>query len=300
MSLIIRLSAHSSRNFSYIDARERFKNTVFVVKYNYHPHPEMLLLHIRIWKRVFTNQMVFVPWTQQEVENLQIRNTSVATNISVNSYMDDVLEPGYFTYNVAMIAMKRFPDATGYLYAHDDVAMDVSYLMTLKSDNFWSSLFLEAKQSRCRDMKKNWKKKNTSWWWGTPYGINAIEKLVKGRHDIARDLKKCFGSLHYWCAEQADFFYIPQRYKEVFVRVLTAFGEYKLFVEIAVPTFFSCFIDHKHLEKVPLCSFFDDNRGNITAMEKMCGARSPLFHPVKLSIKGNEEGMRRKIGLRHM
>ena len=283
---------------SFSDAREKFKDTIFVVKYNYLAPHEIVLSHIRMWIKVFKNQMIFLPWTEKEVSSFQAHNTSTLSNVNIVSYQDDIAYNGFLAYKVAIIAMKRFPDATGYLFSHDDLAMNVSRLIELDDKSFWFSSWLPAHTDSCRDLDMNWKNRTNAWWWDSPFGTPAIDNLLGNHTGIAASMQRCFGSVHHWCGEQSDFFYVPQILKNEFVRVLGAFGDHIIFLEVAIPTFYRCFVPPQNLEKLRTCSYFDGRRNNFTYMEQTCGDYYPLFHPVKLSLPGNEQGMRRKMGLR--
>lgn len=294
--MVILSSVLTYRSFS--DAREKFKGTVFVVKYNYKAPREIVLSHIHIWRKVFTNQMIFLPYTEMEASSFQTHYISALPNITVVSHLDDIDQLGFFAYQAAVIAMKRFPHATGYLFSHDDVAMNVSRLMELDDKAFWYSSWLKPDTDSCRDLDANWKNQTNFWWWDTPYGTSAIDNLLSNHTDIAASMKKCFGSVHHWCGEQSDFFYVPQIFRSEFVRVLGAFGDHRIFLEIAIPSFYRCFVPQTHLVELRLCSHFDETRNNITFTEENCGESYPLYHPVKLSYPGSELGMRRKMNLR--
>ena len=283
---------------SFSDAREKFKDTIFVVKYNYLAPREIVLTHIRMWIKVFKNQMIFLPWTEKEASSFQAHETSTLPNVKIISYQDDTTMNGFLAYKVVLIAMKSFPDARGYLFSHDDVAMNVSRLVGLDDKSFWFSSWLPPNIDSCRNLDKDWEKRTNAWWWDSPFGTPAIDTLLGNYTDIAASMQRCFGSVHHWCGEQSDFFYVPQTLKDQFVRVLGAFGDHGILLEIAIPSFYRCFVPPANLEKLRTCSFFDGRRGNFTYMEQNCVDDFPLFHPVKLSLPGNEQGMRRKMDLR--
>ena len=285
-------------NHSFSDAREKFKDTLFVIKYNYNAPRELVLSHIHIWIKVFRNQMIFLPWTEKEASSFQAHNTSTLPKVNIVSYRDDIVDSGYLAYQVAVIAMKRFPNATGYLFSHDDVAMNVSRLIDLDDKSFWYSSWLPHRTDSCRDLDAGWKNQTNNWWWDSAYGTPAIDNLLGNHTDIATSMQRCFGSVHHWCGEQSDFFYVPQLFRSEFVRVVGAFGDHKIFLEVAIPSFYRCFVPPQKLEKVLTCSTFQEMRNNFTFMEDNCGENYPIFHPVKLSYPGNELGMRRKMGLR--
>jgi hypothetical protein len=290
------LACGTSAVDTFKNARMKFKDTIFVVKYNYRAIPELVLTHIHLWRRVFTTQMIFIPWTIDEAARFQAMNISARSNISIISHTRDVSAPGYFAYEAAVIAMEKYPHATGYLYAHDDMAMNVTRLMQLDNKHFWFSKYIN--EDSCRDLDKNWKERKNGWWWDEEYGSTAIDRLLGNRTDIAGEIKGCFNSVHHWCGEQADFFYVPQLYRNSFMRVLSAFGQHNIFVEIAIPTYYRCYVKPADLQPLNLCTSFDEKtRNSILHMELFCPLNYPLFHPVKLSIPANVLGMKRKMDL---
>jgi hypothetical protein len=280
-------------DYSYSEARSKFEGTIFIVKYNYHPTALLITTHYRIWSRVFNFQMIFVPWSKSEISAFTKSNIGANWNASIVSHTTDMEVPGSYGYEIATIAMKSVPNAVGYLYAHDDMAMNVSRLMELDSNSVWRI----SENTRC-DLDLTWQDRNHEWpWWNGKYGIPAIDNFHLNRADVAVEMKECFGGERVWYVGQADFFYIPQGYKDVFIRVMSAFGENKIFVEIAVPSFLMCYVPSDHQEMVTLCTAWDQHRGDFSYMESVCGKKASLFHPVKLSFKPNVARMKAKMAL---
>jgi hypothetical protein len=284
-------------NHSFSDARKRFQDILVVVKYNYKAPPGSVLLHLRMWNKVFLNQIIFVPWTVQEIGNFTERNHVGNGNVTIVSKIDPVeIDTGYLAYEVVTSAMKSHPDVAGYLFVHDDLAMNVSALMDLDHEKVWQSDFIQ--REICRDLDEGWKNKTNYWWWDGEWGTDAIDQMLLNHTDIAAEMKESLGSNHIWCGEQSDFFYIPQKYKDSYIRVMSAFAESNIFLEIAVPTFIRAYIPRSKCSKVLTCTFFtDEGRNDFAYMERECGDRYPLYHPVKLSSKLNVVGMKKKMAL---
>ena len=291
------LLSFAAGNHSFSDARKRFQDILVIVKYNYKAPPGSVLLHLRMWNKVFLNQIIFVPWTVQEIGNFTERNLVGNGNVTIVSKIDpEEIDTGYLAYEVVTSAMKSHPDVAGYLFVHDDLAMNVSALMDLDQKKVWRSDFIQ--REICRDLDEGWKNKTNYWWWNSEWGTDAIDQMLLNHTDIAAEMKESLGSNHIWCGEQSDFFYIPQKYKDSYIRVMSAFAESNIFLEIAVPTFIRAYIPRSKCSKVLTCTFFtDEGRNDFAYMERECGDKYPLYHPVKLSSRLNVVGMKKKMAL---
>ena len=285
-------------NHSFNDTRKRFQDILFIVKYNYKAAPGSVLLHLRMWSRVFVEQVIFVPWTADEITTFTDKNLLGNLNITIVAKKDDshASPSGYVAYEVVSAAMKSHPNVAGYLFVHDDMAMNVSALMKLDHKYVWQSDYIG--EGRCRDLDAEWTNRSNGWWWDSEWGSDAIDKLLSNRTDIAAEMKMSLGSNHIWCGEQSDFFYIPRKYKDVYTRVMSAFYDHGIFLEIAVSTFIRSYIPSDQILRLPLCTFFSEEiRYDFAYMEAECGDAFPLYHPVKLSSKLNVVGMRKKMAL---
>ena len=283
-------------NHSFSDARKRFQDILVIVKYNYKAPPGSVLLHLRMWNKVFLNQIIFVPWTVQEIGNFTERNLVGNGNVTIVSKIDDEFSLGYIAYEVVTSAMKSHPDVAGYLFVHDDLAMNVSAMMDLDHEKVWQSDYIG--EGQCRDLDEGWKNKTNDWWWDGEWGTDAIDQMLLNHTDIATEMKKSLGSNHIWCGEQSDFYYIPQKYKDSYIRVMSAFVKFQIFLEIAVPTFIRAYTPVGQILQLRLCTNFDIKvRNNFSEKEAECGNKYPLYHPVKLSSRHNVIGMRKKMGL---
>ena len=244
-------------NHSFSDARKRFQDILVIVKYNYKAPPGSVLLHLRMWNKVFLNQIIFVPWTVQEIGNFTERNLVGNGNVTIVSKIDpEEIDTGYLAYEVVTSAMKSHPDVAGYLFVHDDLAMNVSAMMDLDHEKVWQSDYIG--EGQCRDLDEGWKNKTNDWWWDGEWGTDAIDQMLLNHTDIATEMKKSLGSNHIWCGEQSDFYYIPQKYKDSYIRVMSAFVKFQIFLEIAVPTFIRAYTPVGQILQLRLCTDFDD------------------------------------------
>ena len=291
-----------SGKYSYSDARSKFHDNLFIVKYNYNAPREVVRTHLNIWRRVFVNQIIFLPWSHEEIISFGLKNTAANANITIISHKDRF--DGYHAYEVVPIAMKLFPNAAGYLYSHDDVAFNVSTLIESNSSSFWYTKHFSAVKSSCGDMKDNWsrKKAECGWWFSSPFGMDSMYALLSNQSDAARNvvtgMKSCLASTRHWAIEQSDFFYIPRTYKDIAIEVLSILADHSVFVEIAVPTFYFCFVSPSDLVPLDLCTRFEQPiRTNVTNLEAACGAGFPIYHPIKLSAVSNSAWVRKKMSL---
>ena len=291
-----------SGKYSYSDARSKFHDILFIVKYNYKVPKEIVRTHLVMWRRVFVNQVIFLPWSLEEINSFEVKNTTANANITIISHTDRF--DGYHAYEVVPIAMKLFPNAAGYLYSHDDVALNVSTLIESNSSSFWYTKYFTAIASTCGDMKHDWsrKKKECGWWFSSPFGMDAMYALLSNQSDTARNvvtgMKSCLTSNRLWSIEQSDFFYVPRAYKDIANEVLSVFADHAIFVEIAVPTFYGCFVSPSDLVPLNLCTNFEQSiRINATNLDAACGAGFPIYHPIKLSTASHPAWMRKKMSL---
>jgi hypothetical protein len=270
------------------DARNKFRDTLLVIKYNLKASVEAILLHHSLWRRAFKNQLIVVQWTQSEINNYRQIYGLSDSEYRISMIPENSNESGYFAYDAITTAMIGYPHFAGYLYVHDDMALNVSKLMDLDMNNLWVTA-----ESDCRPNLDWVHKKNTDWtWWDTKWGLENIQNFLRSRTDLAMELKECLGSEKTWCHGQSDFFYVPQSLKDSALRVLTAYRAYDIFLEIALPTFHNCYVPKNRTEELTLCTTWGSSRNNYTFLYDNCKNRNfSLFHPVKLTSIVNIAGM---------
>jgi hypothetical protein len=289
----------TASEYSFIDARNRFQNTVLIVKYNYKAPPGPVLLHLHMWSKVFVNQLIYISWDEAECAEFNAKNLDVNGTIAVVSKLEPYAS-GYMAYEVVSLAMRSHPNYEGYLFAHDDMAMNISALMELDLKKTWMSDWIH--RDSCRDLEYGWTNHTNGWWWDGEWGCTAIDKFLANNTAIANEMIQTLGSKYVWCGEQSDFFYLPNSFKKIFLRVMEPMAAFGIFLEIAVPTFWRVYVPPSKVLKLSLCSTFDlPVRLNTSTLfqyyENTCGDSYPLYHPVKLSCKNNVAGMRKKMGL---
>ena len=277
-----------------------FKDTLFIVKYNYDTPINQILLHFNLWNSVFINQFISGPFNSLKIEQLRGMLPKVF-NTYISSCIDDDFK-GYYAYASVLNAMKLFPHFKGYLFAHDDMAINITSLMQFDLSTVWiTENDFRGYTLRNIDLQSSvYKKGEHIWGWlHKPCGSEAIERLIQKDEYIRLKIKHCTGSDKVWYSGQSDFFYIPQNYYPVFVDVLGKFIKEKIFLELAIPTFVECFVNKLSfdqrkskvslIEKIPifrirLCEYWSGNRENISYLEPRCITyRHSLIHPLKLS-----------------
>jgi hypothetical protein len=269
------------------EARNHFRDTLLVIKYNLKASIQAILLHHSLWRRAFKNQLIVVQWTQAEINNYRQIYGLSDSEYRISMIPEKSWENGYFAYDALTTAMISYPHFAGYLYVHDDMALNVSKLMDLDMNNLWVTA-----ESQCIP-NLDWVNKTNGWcWWNSKFGVENIQNFLSSRTDLAMELKECLGSEKTWCFGQSDFFCVPQNLKDSTLRVLTAYRAYDIFIEIAMPTFHNCYVLKNRTEELTLCTTWGSSRNNYTFLYDNCKNRDfSLFHPVKLTSSVNIAGM---------
>ena len=285
--LLISLTTHAAGQRSHKDARNKFHDVLFVVKYNFNASIDKVLLHHSLWRRAFKNQLIVVQWTQAQINKYRLIYGLSDSDYRIATIQEKPNECGFLAYEAWTTAMISYPHFSGYLYVHDDMAMNVSKLMELDMDSLWVTA-----DSQCLN-DIDWVNKKNDWmWWNTEWGTKNIQKFLDSRTDFAMELQECFGSEKIWCFGQSDFFYVPRSLKDSTIRVLTAYRAYDIFLEIAMPTFHHCYVPKNRTVELPICTTWDKERNNFPMMHELCKKKDySLFHPIKLTSDVNIAGM---------
>ena len=150
-----------------------------IIQYNFPAPVEIVLTHYTLWESVFKNFYIFIPWNAQSHRNhverfynqLTLRNSKSSNGIiSFNTNcVDECLNTsgspirekfGCVAYNATVTAIKMYPQFTGYLFAHDDIAMNISNLMNYNKSQMWIA------PSKYHTIPQNsWDNPFTSEWW---------------------------------------------------------------------------------------------------------------------------------------
>ena len=291
--LLLSLTTQTAGQRSHKDARNKFHDVLFVVKYNFNTSIDRILLHHSLWRRAFKNQLIVVQWSQEQINKYRQIYGLSDSDYRITTVYEKPDESGFFAYDALTTAMISYPQFSGYLYAHDDMAMNVSKLMELDMDSMWVTA-----SSQCLN-NIDWVNKKNDWtWWNTVWGTKNIQNFLDSRTDLAMELKECFGSEKTWCYGQSDFFYVPRSLKDLTLRVLTAYRAYDIFLEIALPTFHHCYVPNNRTVELSLCTAWGKKRNIYPILYENCKNRDfTLFHPIKLTSDENIAGMVKTMGL---
>jgi hypothetical protein len=284
-------------------AQSHFRNVLLVVRYNNAPSFKQVVTHHRLFSQVFQHQYVSLYWDSAELERflrteyyLKNQNTlTIDSAVPYDHYKKRPNRPtGNFAYRSMLKAMERFPQYPGYLFTHDDMAMNVSHLMTLSLDSLWHEEFGEPIR-----LENDWNSaKHSLWALNVPFGMKAIKELVQSNLTQQSQQRTC--SVYDWGFGQSDFWYIPQKEREAFQHVMSEFSHFELFLEIAVPTFMQCYAPETLKAQLQLCT--DTNwgakkRSTFDELRQKCGDAVPLYHPIKTSNSNNVKYMFQKMNL---
>jgi len=278
-------------------AKKHFRSVLFIVKYNYNVSLDQLKLHSSFWSTIFEHQLLMVPYDSFKLMSaiLKVGNAG----IKIISCLDD--KNGYWAYKSIITAFGLYPHYDGYLYTHDDMALNITKLMSLDLQSYWITDYNPGDTYNTiwpNDFDSVWNLRNNTWFWlNLEVGIDAMQKALRKYPSFRQSLIRCTGHERRWFAGQSDFLYVPQHQKSVYIDIMRKLAEAKVFLEIAVPTFIACFAPKNIVEKIVLCTFWGDMRGNVSHMDINCPPSSSAYHPVKLSGQGNFKFMIRKTGL---
>jgi hypothetical protein len=260
------------------EAKAHFNKTLFIIKYNWNAPLNKLFLHSQLWGKIFQHQLIVVPY---DSKTLQLAKEKVENTVDLIS-CKDIDDAGYFAYTSIIIGIDKHPQYDGYLYAHDDMAMNVSNLILLDINSFWGTF--SEKEFGSSILDDTWGHRNHSWpWWNSHYGIDAMQNTINSYPTICQSLKRCTGTTRRWFKGPSDFLYVPKQYALLYMDIMGKFQSKNVFLEIAVPTFMQCFVPKNLVENIALCQFWDHHRNNVSHMRVGCDPLSSAFHPVKIS-----------------
>ena len=278
------------------EARRHFGSVLFIIKYNYKAPLDRLLLHSSFWIKIFEHQLIVVPY---DFETLLLARTKVNQGVDVLS-CEETDELGYFAYGSITEAMLMYPQYQGYLYAHDDMALNITALMSFNLSSFWitdydtGNFFIPP----AVNLETSWTYRNHSWpWFNMNVGIDALQNVLVKYPIIHDGMLKCTGSDKIWFIGQSDFLYVPQLQTALYIDIMEKMENEQVFLEIAVPTFITCFVPKNIVERVFLCTFWGTDRGNIRHMMEHCKPHTSAFHPVKLSARSSFDFMVKKTDI---
>ena len=263
-------------------AKSYFAHVLYIVKYNFIPSAQHVLLHKQIWGRAFENLHYILPF---DTNNSSVAGLLESNNVSFticNELTDTDKCNGFLAYKAVNTVIHSHPNFKGYLFAHDDMAMNISKLMDFDLTSF--AFAFQTSRYWLARLDDTWEHRNHSWgWFDGPYGIPAMQHFLTTHPSLGLQIKHCTGSQRAWHGGQCDFFYVPQKQKQLYNSIMEKLGSSKVFLEIAIPTFLMCFVPLGRLVAYELCDMFGPGkRGNISFYEINCRPSASHIHPVKL------------------
>ena len=302
---LILCSSHSS-SYTYEYARQYFNKTLMIVAYNFKPPVKNIINHYNIWKDIFPNQFIVGHYDHIEqniiINELRLHISNNTKNLHIASAIKYDLEPGFLNYKILYYAISQLQEYDGYLFLHDDMAINMTKLLNLNLDRkkIWQETWtgtLGTTPMKTSFDKVSWSNKGVNMgypWFNSKWGISAINKLIDSNHDIKSILKTCSGNnsegydLHV-C--ESDFIYFPGSIAHELKKTVKLFADYEVFLEIAIPTIVTCWFPHVEKIYLLLCTYWDD-RYNYRLYEEQC-KQEILYHPLKFSSPGGMELMQK-------
>lgn len=242
--------------------REYFKDVLLIINFN-HPHYANIEFLKEIYSPYFPNIVFYGEKEHPEVNKI-----------------DHNL--GWFVHRAMSDAMTRWPNYRGYICCQDDCFMNFWNFTRLDKDKIWLHHYWIQSLVLPND---NWP------WWNMPCGLDAViaaySKLPTENFMLLE--KNCgpYRVAYSW----ADFFYIPAKYKEEFIRINTCFDNPDVFIEIAIPTLVLSLEDNKQMEK--LNPYWGGTISSIDLEEY--DSDYDWIHPLKFSVETNRQFIRETI-----
>lgn len=152
---------------------------------------------------------------------------------------------GFQGYLCIAMAMKLYPGYDGYIHTNDDVLINWWNLQKLDSTKIWTGSIVNFEKGYVlgQPIPKGWH------WWRTGNNAklceNVIHEIIINKHEIIdtnqyyKNMKNIPRCINGW----SDFFYIPKHFAEMYAHLAELFGKKNIFLEVAVPTMLSFFLN---------------------------------------------------------
>lgn len=160
---------------------------------------------------------------------------------------------GYFGYDCLVRAIQRYPGFDGYFYINDDVLVNWWNFLEFDTSKIWlgAPVHFQTGHEMGQPVKTGWH------WWKTAHAaklcekaFEKVEQLSKTRDGVRLGIPKYINRyfrntrnqrlcVHSW----ADVLYVPRYLSKPFARILQIFRENNVFLEVAVPTVLSFFLE---------------------------------------------------------
>lgn len=194
-----------------------------------------------------------------------------------------IQDKGFYSYRSLTAAMLKYPEYRGYLWVHDDCII-----------NFWN--FLRFNKNRLW-LTKFWRYGNLSQENDglQEYGYNAIQRSYYHLNEKQKAIliKNCGENII--PVGYSDIVYIPARYREDAIELLSLFSYEKVFLGIAIPTTCACLSNEDQWMYIKGRALWDQDRNDLKKIEAEYHSKYDFFHPIKLSDEACRDFVRRKF-----
>jgi hypothetical protein len=174
------------------------------VTFNYDVPLASLLLHFKIYKDLYPKILYIGPISSQ----LVVRTAREVHNIPVAITRQPLLSmPGVLVYETWAKVTEAYPGHVGYIFMHDDMAIQASVLRTLNRSQVWTTDDVICAHVDDWDIRNG--TKHPWYWMDLDVGLDAMDAMLK-HENFRKVLETCTGGdVHHWCTGQSDFLYIP-------------------------------------------------------------------------------------------
>ncbi|XP_067659351.1 uncharacterized protein [Haliotis asinina] len=200
------------------------------------------------------------------------------------SHVEGITEGWHYMYDCIAYAMKMNYRAKGFLHIGDDTFLQIWNLHKLPRDHVWFNKDIQA---------FNRSVLNSPWrWWKEMEGRRNYEQVLQELKDISQrgtkgaDLANRFYTMYVrnrktldlMFGSTCDFYYVPNRLKEMFVFLISLLKKYKVIIEVGVATVLQGMDKRENIEYVPGKLIFGDDRNRV---QELFISDDYFFHPMK-------------------
>ncbi|XP_046362028.2 probable glycosyltransferase STELLO1 isoform X3 [Haliotis rufescens] len=202
------------------------------------------------------------------------------------SHVEGLTEGWHYMYGCIAYAMKMNYRAKGYLHIGDDTLLQIWNLHKLPRDHVWFNDELRTLNRTVLDSP--WR------WWIEPEGRKNCERVLDELKGISQqggegaELANIFytnyvknrESLDMLFGSACDFYYVPQRLRDMYVFLVSLLRKHRVIVGVGIPTVLQGMDRRENVEYIPGKLIFGEDRGR---MQEVFRSDDYFFHPVKFA-----------------
>jgi len=247
-----------------------FENVLLSVKINYHRELAVLQKYHSFWSPFFPNICFCGWWNQSELHEFRNENFCVINSRNEGSTGADAAI-------CLKEMMKKFTEHDHFLYAHDDMMLNLSQITKLPLNISWFTHELEPHQPISL--------KSSRWvWWDhtLPHMRNIWKKLPES--EFFKSMEFCAPQADLtWPHGQSDIAFITKKDVGIFVKYVEFIEYTDIFHEVAFPTFSKCILKNQFLP-LKLCTNYQmGRRFEWENWIGACGEQIDVLHPMKIN-----------------